>query len=303
MSLNSPMEHPSAGALEALAAGDLDAVEAGLLREHLALCPRCRGAVERWENLFRELEEISVPPMALHSEAFASAVLSQLVLAPASETRHLTLEGVDLYLDGQLEPAVLAQVNTHLRGCPRCRREVERLGALVRGLEALPSQRPLPQLQEGVLRQLPTIVAGWEEQVAPGWAQLLAPWLPSTPRGWGVAGALALTPALGVTAILLGILAHPLLSLGGLLTFFRWKLSDAVGQLALLLSEWAAQTPVAPWIGRGALALAQVPPATLGVWLLGFALLGAITSGSAALLLRSLLAPPSREVFHARQHS
>jgi anti-sigma factor ChrR (cupin superfamily) len=303
MSLNSPMEHPKSEALEALAAGDLRAAEAGLLREHLALCAQCRREAERWENLFRELEELSLPPVALRSEAFATAVLSQLALAPAPETRHLTLEGVDLYLAGQLEPALLARVKSHLRGCPRCRREVDRLGALVRGLEALPPQLPSPQLRKEVLRQLPTIVAGWDPKTAPGWASALAPWLPSSPRGWAISGALALTPTLGVTAILLGIMGHPLLSVGGLLTFLRWKLSDALGQLALFLSDLVTQTPVAHWIWRGALALAEIPPATLGLWFLVLALLGALTSASALLLLRTLLSPPIREDFHAHQRS
>lgn len=89
------------------------------------------------------------------------------------ETRHLTSEQIQEFLDRGLTPREEAMVQAHLSVCPHCQEELDGWGLLFSDLGSLEELVPGPDFSEGVISQLP------EKQS-----------LPSRVRGWfGAAGA------------------------------------------------------------------------------------------------------------------
>lgn len=64
-------------------------------------------------------------------------------------------EMLDLYHDGELEPAELREVEAHLAGCARCRAELDALRHLRHDLEALEVPPADPAWVEALVRAVP----------------------------------------------------------------------------------------------------------------------------------------------------
>ena len=74
-------------------------------------------------------------------------------------------EHLSTWLDGELAPEVLAQVERHLEDCAGCRRELARLEALEQALAGLSA--PVPEgLPEKVLARLPRPRWRWWQNLA-----------------------------------------------------------------------------------------------------------------------------------------
>jgi anti-sigma factor RsiW len=56
------------------------------------------------------------------------------------DVMHPTEREIQAYLDGELEPSRMAEVETHLQGCPSCTAQWRALRAVVASIETLPSQ-------------------------------------------------------------------------------------------------------------------------------------------------------------------
>ncbi len=68
---------------------------------------------------------------------------------------HLSAEGIQAFLDGELSQAEMARVQGHSASCVRCQSEIEAWRLLFDELEDLPVLDPSPVLSERVMRALP----------------------------------------------------------------------------------------------------------------------------------------------------
>lgn len=252
MSLSPRIGHLSPDEIQEFLEGGLSARQEAWVRGHLDVCPRCREEVQEWQGLFADLGGLGelVP-----REGFSEGVLARLRLNPSSVPRkgwwflrlgprrrvdtHLSARAFQEYLEGRLGRRAQERAEAHLAACSPCREEMRRWRRLWADLADLGHLSPSPQFAEGVLLRLrarsaeapapapspwPSIVRGV------GRAQRL---LPRSPRGWAVAGGLALAPALVATALAWAVFSHPLVSVETVLTYLLWKTSSALaGALA-----------------------------------------------------------------------
>jgi anti-sigma factor ChrR (cupin superfamily) len=100
------------------------------------------------------------------------------------------------YLSGSLEGAAREKFVSHLEECPRCRAEVEELGALWRGLEFLPAALPSIAMRGRFNEMLEAYRLGQTEA-----AQSKVKQMPRmTPAWWQLAAAACGILALGIAA-------------------------------------------------------------------------------------------------------
>ncbi len=107
-------------------------------------------------------------------------------------------EQIPEYLSGALPEAARENFLVHLESCASCRREVEELGAVWRGLELLPSPQPDPAMRHRFLEVLAAYQYGLQQAGGPkrsawSWPALTALW-PARPI-WQAAFSVALVLA------------------------------------------------------------------------------------------------------------
>ncbi|MCC7055203.1 MAG: zf-HC2 domain-containing protein [Gemmatimonadaceae bacterium] len=102
----------------------------------------------------------------------------------AREARHQVLATLlGAYADGELPPETVSQIDAHLLGCARCRREVELHSVMHTRLAREPGVSAPPALRERILQQVATSAALPVPVIAP-----VQPWWQSTAvRGGTVA--------------------------------------------------------------------------------------------------------------------
>jgi predicted anti-sigma-YlaC factor YlaD len=70
------------------------------------------------------------------------------------DSRHLSQEVLELYLDGELDPAVLRAVKTHLDDCVECQREFRTMQSLFQAIESIPEEPFEHDLSQKVIASL-----------------------------------------------------------------------------------------------------------------------------------------------------
>jgi anti-sigma factor RsiW len=328
--------HPESTRLEAFAAGDLASHEARGVEVHLADCARCRAEVEGWATLFAELGEL---PPAAPSPDFAARVMAQVEIrpplarrladqawgaarglrarllpaprrdsgAPDPGTRHLTPAGMQDYADGLLAARTRHRVEAHLATCRSCREETRSWTALVGSLQTLPRLAPPEGFADRVMAQVQVeAVARVSAHLATRPSapvrllQAAGRLLPSTRRGWIVAGGVAMAPTLGVIAAVSAVVLNPLVTLSDLLTFLRWQTLDLVRGAGAALAARLADTPILLRLAEGVAALVEAPPAALGGAVF---LVVALLATASLVVYRNLIAPSLTGETHAQRTS
>jgi anti-sigma factor RsiW len=226
----------------------------------------------------------------------------------SSSAYHPTEDRLEAFVEGSLDRAEHAVMESHLLGCAACQVQVEEWRALFAVLSDLPQLEPTAGFADRVMAGVQ--VAPLALHRRPAWQQAWAAlpghaaaavaaagrMLPQTTRGWAVA-TVALAMPVVVCAVLLAWLAtSSYLSPGVLWAFATTQAADwlraagAAGATALL------QTDVAAWlVAQLGTLLRNAGTAGLGVL---FAAGGGATMLSTWVLYRYLFRTPTRETHH-----
>jgi anti-sigma factor RsiW len=216
-----PTDHLNADLLQALSEGLLDEAQALRARGHLAVCPRCQGEWEAWNQLFQDLNQL---PDFMPAAGFSERVLLQLGRVPVAARDHLAPPLLQDLVDGALSTGQRRKAEAHLAACATCREELGAWTALVEGLRDLPEASPS---------------ARFEGEVLAAWRRIQTP-PPHPTSAWALIAGLLAAPTLGALAIVGGVVLHPLLSLSGLLVFSQWK----AAQLLERVGAWGIESLV-----------------------------------------------------------
>jgi anti-sigma factor RsiW len=212
-------------------------------------------------------------------------------------SRHLTPAGIQDYLEGALAAHVRSRVDAHLATCTACSGEVAQWSEVFLQLEALPALAPREGFRDRVMAQVQVeavAIAAARQPLTPwqraseGLARLARRLLPTTRRGWILAGGLAAAPTLGVVAVVASVVLNPLVSFPDLLTFFRWRALDAVGSLGSGLLSLLTENPLTFALLELLAGAAQASPLALGG---AFALTAALVGTATLVVYRNLIAP------------
>ncbi len=273
--------------------------------------PLAHRLADRFYGTLRSLRTLRARPAP--ASATGEGVPGPRGLEPLPGVRHLTPSGIQDYLDGLLAARVRHRVEAHVATCGACRTEVEGWKVLVTGLEALAPVAPPAGFADRVMarvqvaavarvtqaqsaRERASLGTRLAARVAEGAGRLL----PSTRRGWLVAGGVAIAPAAGVVAAIAAVVLHPLLTFGDLFTFFRWRALDAVGGVGAAAMSRLVESPIVHTLVEALSALVQASPAALG----GAATLAVVLLGTATLVVyRNLIAPSLTGEAHAQRTS
>ena len=308
--MNTPNDnrHPDAERLQAFLEEGLPKREHRLVEEHLGSCPRCAGEVEGWKTLFSELGDLR--GFRPH-EGFADRVMTRVRIPepttlPArvrdrmaaflglGRTGHIDADVAQDLVEGLLPGRRAARVRRHIEDCGACAHQVEGFARVVRKLDALPRLAPSEAFAEGVMARVQLAPrAAARPAVAPfavnrpALAPAVSRWLaaarnllPSTRRAWAALSGAAVTPAVTLGLVAYAVFSHPAMTLGSLLSWMSWQISDLAG------AAWSAGMGVLAQ-GVGALGLQGALDAAVSAPL---AIAGGVVAYSAlmALALRVL---------------
>jgi anti-sigma factor RsiW len=213
---------------------------------------------------------------------------------------HLTAERLEGYVEGLLDQAERAVVESHLAGCAGCRQEVDEWLALFAALSDLPELEPAPDFADRVMSRVRIApraqLQQWQRLVA-GAGAAVSRFLPKTTFGWAVSVAFLSLPMLAVAAAVAWLLRNPYVEPATLWTFVAGRALDGVRVLGSSAAAAAMQTDVAAWtVARVTALLGGTGPTVLA------AAAGAtafMTMLSIWVLYRNLVRTPSRDSRYA----
>jgi anti-sigma factor RsiW len=295
--VNTSNEHLTSETLQAFLEGELTQEDRAPVETHLASCSRCASELEAWELLFSELDEL---PGLEPSVDFADRVMAEIPARPSLARRmadrvrstlghgvdqaeeHLGPDRIQELLEGALGTRDRRRAHAHLHACEDCQTVYREWEGVFQSLNALPRLEPSPEFQERVMAAFQTSrapartdsglerVMGWLTAAGNAAERLI----PTTRKGWSFLGAMASVPALLIVAVVGAVLAHPLLSWGGLATLLRWRVAEGVETLMGQAVQRLVDSPLLLSIWDGVSALAATPTLALAglgaAWTLSF---------------------------------
>ncbi|TVP77970.1 MAG: hypothetical protein EA352_02800 [Gemmatimonadales bacterium] len=211
--------------------------------------------------------------------------------APPRGGGHPGTDRIQGLLEGSLSPAILHRVEAHLDTCPDCRDVAGEWRPLMARLDQL-GHLPAPAGFRSAVMARVDVQAVAERarrrSLSPlrRTLELAGRLRPRSSRGWLVAGGLGALPTAATAAAVVAITAHPLLSLGGIVTLARWRLTEWV-----LGSGEAALGHLASLGGGIAITAVQAVAQAPGPLAASMVVLAAGTAASAWVLLRVLPIP------------
>lgn len=310
--------HLTGETFQAFLEGELEAARKARVEAHLAECRRCAAELEGWTLLFRELEELpalgpspafrervlaQVPvrspegsPVEARTPGFLERLRARLTGAGRSASEHLAPERIQELVEGALSGARKRTAAAHLAACGSCRAEAESWQALFRTLDQLPALEPSPDFGARVMAAVDVEAVAERARASRTalWRRLPAEALaagrglvPSTRRGWALAGGVVAAPAVALVAALGAVVAHPLLTMGDLVAFAWWRMSDLVGAAG----TWALSQVVANPLLAQVWGLVELAAASPGVAAGGLLVLWTAMLGAAWVLYRNVVQP------------
>jgi anti-sigma factor RsiW len=159
------------------------------------------------------------------------------ILHPASDRLQAFVEGV-------LDAADSAIVESHLQGCAACQSDAEQWRSLFSVLATLPRYAPAPNFASRVMARV-KLPDPWYVRAAARVQAELQLLVPKTTRGWAVATACLGLPMLVFSALAAWLLSKPYITPQGMLTFAADKLEsfatvNASGVYASMIQSNAA---------------------------------------------------------------
>jgi hypothetical protein len=221
-----------------------------------------------------------------------------------SDMYHPTADRLEAFVEGSLEQAELAVVESHLLGCVYCQTQVEEWRALFSTLSGLPQFEPSPGFADRIMagvRVAPQARHGaaWSRAwsrlsgQAAAAADAAAGMLPRSTAGWAVATAFLALPVVISAALLSWLASSANLTPQALWAFGSTQLMDGIRAAGTAAITAVLQTDVAAWLlAQTGLLLASAGTAGLGAIV---AASGGATVLSVWVLYRNLFRTPTRE--------
>lgn len=197
---------------------------------------------------------------------------------------HPANERLEALVEGALDPAEQAVVESHVRSCPRCQTEIEEWRALFAAFSGLPVYEPAAGFANRVMAGV-RIRVPWPARLAAFVSNLL----PETTKGWALAAAILALPVLGMGGAFAWLLRQPWATPQGLLFLIETQ------TFALVQAGWAwlidrlATSPLAGYATQ----LVAADIRGLGVVALVFSIM---TLVSLWILWKNLIRTPSRKM-------
>jgi anti-sigma factor RsiW len=197
---------------------------------------------------------------------------------------HPGSERLEALIEGALDPAEQAVVESHVRTCHRCATEVEEWRALFAAFSALPLVEPRAGFADRVMAGV-RIHVPWHVRAA-AWLGSL---LPQTTKGWALVAAFLALPVLATGGAAAWLIRQPWVDLQGLLFLLETRGLAATQNAWHWLVERFMTSPLVLTL----LELAGSDPRGLGAIALAFSLL---TLASIWVLWNYLVRTPSRKM-------
>ena len=314
-----PHHHLDSDVLQALAEGELPGESERHARAHLDSCARCRAEMEGWTLLFRDLDglpdlrpapefaarvmtKVEIPTRAESRSSMLARLLDRIPgFRKAPADRHVSVQGIQDLLENQLARGTRLRVEAHLGSCTDCESLVREWATLFSRIEEIPRLEPSRGFAERVMAEVQVVAiaevsrtpkTGWLERALGAGRALL----PSSPKGWAVAGALFAAPSVGLIAAVAAVVAHPLLSLRELVLFLSWRASELGGLAWAWSLDVLTATPGVYQMMEALRALTETP----GLAAAGVLALWATTMTAAWVLYRYIVAPTLSTGHHAK---
>ena len=245
-------KHLSTEVLQDFVEGTLAARRAARVERHLESCPPCTADADVWIALFGRLGELeSLTP----SPGFGDRVMAEisttvsLPLGARIRGRISALFGappehMQDFVDGLLPARAMARVEAHVGDCRACGAELSEWQHVAARLDTLghlsPAEGFEDQAMTGYLaaRSKRAVVRQpvWSRAVSTAWRLV-----PQTREAWAALSGVAVTPAVVVGLVFYAVFSHPTLTIGSLVSFAWWQVSDVLTAAMAGLSAAAFQ--------------------------------------------------------------
>lgn len=247
--------HVTDAVLQDFLDGSLAAPRAERVERHLAGCETCAADADAWTAVMGRLDELGT---FAPSEGFSERVMSgvevpeRAPLAARIRTRVASLLGsasrpsgtaapehvpegiLQDFVDGALPQTAIARVDAHVDDCDRCAGELESWRLVAARLGSLGRFEPAEGFQSRVMTGLraarATAVASRRENA---WTRGLKAarsaarrMIPETRQAVAALSGAAVTPMVVVGLTVWALASHPTLTLGSLVSFAWWQVSD-----------------------------------------------------------------------------
>lgn len=145
------------------------------------------------------------------------------VLHPASER-------LQAFVEGALETADRALVESHLLACPQCRGEVEEWTSLFAVLAAMPQLQPRANFADRVMAHV-ALPDPWYVRSIAHVGNRIQVFAPKTTRGWATAAAFITLPVVVLSALVFWIFSQSYITPQGVVAFTYERMQSAADGL------------------------------------------------------------------------
>lgn len=299
-------DHVSAEAAQDFLEGLLGPRRSRRIEQHLDICGRCSSEVDAWALVHRDLDTLATfrPRAGFAERVMASVEIPESLPVAArvrrrlagmvrgDTTRHLTETVLQDFVDGVLPERTLARVRAHVGSCGDCAAEVHAWRSLAVQIRRLPAHRPSEHFAERVMagyRVHQLFAAAAPVPMHSRVAITLRRWSNRPREAMAALGGLAVTPVVVLGLMAWAVFSHPSVTMGSLLSFMWWQLSDMVA-LATSTVGGVLSRAVTMVGGDFILETLTSSPVALGAVVLGYAVVCAFAF---RVLYRNLAARPA----------
>lgn len=205
---------------------------------------------------------------------------------------HPATEMLEAYVEGTLEDADRAVIESHLAGCPECATEVEEWEALFDLLAALPHLEPTATFADRIMASV-ELSLSWHAQLGAFLRRLI----PETRGGWALLSVLISLPLISIGGALTWLVSRPWLSLEALWLFTVYHLETLIVEETKRLAVAVLGNQYTLWLVERLARLFESfgkPGFGIGVMVISIA-----TTLSIWVLYRNLFRDPARGGSHA----
>lgn len=285
--VGSVQDHVSVEAAQDFLEGLLGPRRSRRIEQHLDICGRCSSEVDAWALVHRDLDTLATfrPGDGFSERVMASVEMPENApfavrlrrrvagLARGDTSRHLADTVLQDFVDGLLPERALARVRAHVGSCSSCAAEVHAWRSLAVQLRGLPDHRPSEHFAERVMagyRVHQLFAAAAPVPMRSRVAVTLRRWASRPREAMAALGGLAVTPMVVLGLMAWAVFSHPSVTMGSLVSFVWWQLSDMV---ALAASGVGGVLSRAITLVGGDFVLETLSssPAALGAVVLGYA--------------------------------
>lgn len=282
---------------------------------HLTACEPCSLEVDTWAIVFRDLDAL---PSLAPSRGFSERVMAQVDttatqpwaarvgerlarLVRGDVSAHLPATVLQDFVDGALSARKLARVRAHVGSCGSCASEVHAWRRLHVQLRQLESPAPADGFAERVMaayRIEQMVAAAAPVPLRSKAAVSLRRTLGRPREALAALSGIAVTPVAIFSVAAWAVFSHPSVTLGSLLSFLAWQVSDIVAMAGAGLANTVTNATSAVG-GQAAVDALTGSPALLGTAVVAYLVISAL---ALRVLYKNLFAgrPADGRYAHAR---